>query len=63
MQGFGQLGLGQASVGKTQAGLGALGQQLGQADIQSLLGIGGMQQQLRSRTIGSDQTTTTNGST
>ena len=45
-QGFGQLGLGQASVGKTQAGLGALGQQLGQADIQSLLGIGGMQQQL-----------------
>ena len=44
--GFGQLGLGQASVGKTQAGLGALGQQLGQADIQSLLGIGGMQQQL-----------------
>ena len=45
-QGFGQLGLGQASVGKTQAGLGALGQQLGQADIQSLLGVGGMQQQL-----------------
>jgi|TARA_R110002049_G_scaffold146274_1_gene309018 hypothetical protein len=45
-QGFGQLGLGQASVAKTQAGLGALGQQLGQADIQSLLGIGGMQQQL-----------------
>jgi hypothetical protein len=45
-QGFGQLGLGQASVGKTQAGLGALGQQMGQADIQSLLGIGGMQQQL-----------------
>ena len=44
--GFGQLGLGQASVAKTQAGLGALGQQLGQADIQSLLGIGGMQQQL-----------------
>ena len=45
-QGLGQLGLGQASVGKTQAGLGALGQQMGQADIQSLLGIGGMQQQL-----------------
>ena len=45
-QGFGQLGLSQASVGKTQAGLGALGQQMGQADIQSLLGIGGMQQQL-----------------
>ena len=45
-QGFGQLGLGQAGVAKTQAGLGALGQQLGQADIQSLLGIGGMQQQL-----------------
>jgi len=44
--GFGQLGLGQASVAKTQAGLGALGQQLGQADIQSLLGVGGMQQQL-----------------
>ena len=45
-QGFGQLGLSQASVGKTQAGLGALGQQMGQADIQSLLGIGGMQQNL-----------------
>ena len=44
--GMGQLGMGQASVAKTQAGLGALGQQLGQADIQSLLGIGGMQQQL-----------------
>ena len=28
------------------AGLGALGQQLGQQDIQSLLGIGGMKQQL-----------------
>ena len=28
------------------AGLGALGSQLGQADIQSLLGVGGMKQQL-----------------
>jgi len=45
-QGFGQLGLSQANVGKNLAGLGALGQQLGQADIQSLLGVGGMQQQL-----------------
>ena len=45
-QGLGQLGLGQASTGKTMAGLGALGQQLGQGDIQSLLGIGGMKQQL-----------------
>jgi hypothetical protein len=45
-QGLGQLGLGQASTGKTMAGLGALGQQLGQQDIQSLLGIGGMKQQL-----------------
>jgi len=43
---FGQLGLGQATTGKTMAGLGALGQQLGQGDIQSLLGIGGMKQQL-----------------
>ena len=43
-----QLGVGQqlGAMAKTQAGLGALGQQLGQADIQSLLGIGGMQQQL-----------------
>jgi hypothetical protein len=41
-----QAGQGLASLGKTQAGLGALGQQLGQADIQSLLGVGGMQQQL-----------------
>jgi len=45
-QGLGQLGLGQATTGKTMAGLGALGQQLGQGDIQSLLGIGGMKQQL-----------------
>jgi len=45
-QGLGQLGLGQASTGKTIAGLGALGSQLGQQDIQSLLGIGGMKQQL-----------------
>ena len=45
-QGLGQLGLGQASTGKTMAGLGALGSQLGQQDIQSLLGIGGMKQQL-----------------
>ncbi len=43
---LGQEGEGLASLGKTQAGLGALGQQLGQADIQSLLGVGGMQQQL-----------------
>jgi hypothetical protein len=43
-----QLGVGQqlGAMAKTQAGLGALGQQLGQADVQSLLGIGGMQQQL-----------------
>lgn len=43
-----QLGAGQqlGAMAKTQAGLGALGQQLGQADVQSLLGIGGMQQQL-----------------
>ena len=43
---FGQLGQTQAGIGKMQAGLGALGSQLGQQDIQSLLGIGGMQQQL-----------------
>ena len=43
---FGQLGQAQAGIGKMQAGLGALGQQMGQQDIQSLLGIGGMQQQL-----------------
>lgn len=43
-----QLGVGQqlGAMAKTQAGLGALGQQLGQADIQSLLGVGGMKQQL-----------------
>ena len=43
---LGQAGQGLASLGKTQAGLGALGQQLGQGDVQSLLGGGGMQQQL-----------------
>jgi len=43
-----QLGAGQqfGQLAKTQAGLGALHSQLGQADIQSLLGIGGMKQQL-----------------
>ena len=38
-QGFGNLA-------KQQAGLGALGQQLGQGDIQSLMGVGGMKQNL-----------------
>ena len=45
-QTLGQAGQSFGELGKTQAGLGALGQQLGQADIQSLLGVGGMQQQL-----------------
>jgi hypothetical protein len=41
-------GIGQqfGQLGKMQAGLGALGTQLGQSDIQQLLGVGGMQQQL-----------------
>jgi len=39
-------GQGLAGIAKQRAGLGALGQQLGQGDIQSLLGIGGMKQQL-----------------
>ena len=39
-------GQGLASLGQRQAGLGALGQQLGQQDVQSLLGVGGIQQQM-----------------
>ena len=39
-------GQGLAGIAKQRAGLGALGQQLGQGDMQSLLGIGGMKQQL-----------------
>ena len=39
-------GQGFSNLAKQQAGLGALGSQLGQQDIQSLLGVGGMQQQL-----------------
>jgi len=48
---LGQAGQSFGELGKTQAGLGALGQQLGQADIQSLLGVGGMQQQLGQGTL------------
>jgi len=41
----GQLGQTQGQLGQAQAGLGQMGQQLGVQDVNSLLGIGGLQQQ------------------
>jgi len=45
-QGFGQLGQMTSGIGGTMAGLGAQTQQLGQQDVNQLMGIGGLQQQL-----------------
>ena len=41
----GQLGQTQGQLGQAQAGLGQMGQQMGVQDVNSLLGIGGLQQQ------------------
>ena len=43
------------NLGRVQAGLGALGSQLGAQDVQSLLGIGGMQQQLGQARLEADR--------
>jgi len=43
------------NLGRIQAGLGALGSQLGAQDVQSLLGIGGMQQQLGQARLEADR--------
>ena len=43
------------NLGRVQAGLGALGSQLGMQDVQSLLGIGGMQQQLGQARLEADR--------
>ena len=48
-QGFGQLGQMTSGIGGTMAGLGAQTQQLGQQDVNQLMGIGGLQQQLGQR--------------
>ena len=45
-QQFGNLGKQTAGIGGIMAGLGAQTQQLGQSDVNQLMGIGGMQQQL-----------------
>ena len=48
-QQFGNLGKATSGIGGMMAGLGAQTQQLGQSDINQLMGIGGMQQQLGQR--------------
>ena len=48
-QQFGNLGKQTSGIGGMMAGLGAQTQQLGQSDINQLMGIGGMQQQLGQR--------------
>ncbi len=48
-QQFGNLGKATSGIGGMMAGLGAQTQQLGQSDINQLMGIGGMQQQLAQR--------------
>jgi hypothetical protein len=48
-QQFGNLGKQTSGIGGMMAGLGAQTQQLGQSDINQLMGIGGMQQQLAQR--------------
>ena len=50
-QALGQAGQGQANLGQGIAGLGQLGQQLGVQDINTLLGIGGLQQQQGQREL------------
>ena len=45
-QQFGNLGKATSGIGGVMAGLGAQTQQLGQSDVNQLMGIGGMQQQL-----------------
>ena len=48
-QQFGNLGKQTAGIGGMMAGLGAQTQQLGQSDVNQLMGIGGMQQQQQQR--------------
>ena len=48
-QQFGQLGQMTSGIGGAMAGIGAQTQQLGQSDVNQLMGIGGMQQQLAQR--------------
>jgi hypothetical protein len=48
---FGQLGKATSGIGGVMAGLGAQTQQLGQQDVNQLMGIGGLQQQLGQRQL------------
>jgi hypothetical protein len=48
-QQFGNLGKATSGIGGVMAGLGAQTQQLGQSDVNQLMGIGGMQQQLQQK--------------
>ena len=48
---FGQLGKATSGIGGVMAGLGAQTQQLGQSDVNQLMGIGGLQQQLGQRQL------------
>ena len=53
-QQFGNLGKQTAGIGGIMAGLGAQTQQLGQSDVNQLMGIGGMQQQLAQLGLNTD---------
>ena len=53
-QQFGNLGKQTAGIGGIMAGLGAQTQQLGQSDVNQLMGIGGMQQQLAQQGLNTD---------
>ena len=53
-QQFGNLGKQTAGIGGMMAGLGAQTQQLGQSDVNQLMGIGGMQQQLAQLGLNTD---------
>ena len=53
-QQFGNLGKQTAGIGGIMAGLGAQTQQLGQSDVNQLMGIGGMQQQLAQQGLNVD---------
>ena len=51
---FGQLGRATSGIGGAMAGLGAQTQQMGQSDVNQLMGIGGLQQQLAQQGLNVD---------
>jgi hypothetical protein len=51
---FGQLGRATSGIGGAMAGIGAQTQQMGQSDVNQLMGIGGLQQQLAQQGLNVD---------